>query len=345
VKAISVAALACLAAPSHALIFYSTADPDHNTTAPSAALALNGWNLQGNWRENTGTPIGPHHFITAMHVGGSIGQLFSFRGVDYTTIAVHPDASSDLQIWEVSGTFPEWAQLYDGTTETGMDLVVFGRGSVRGADVTVNGVLKGWQWGARDMRLRWGRNKVSSIIADPNHSASDLLVAQFNTNGTADEAHIAYGDSAGGVFILENSVWRLAGINYEVDGPYNTSGSGAGFNAAIFDEGGLYKGGEGNWTFIPDRLTTQAGSFYATRIKTRLTWIQSVLAAPTTPILVESASVAGPYTAIAGATVDTTAKTITFTPSSGTHFYKIENLAATITSSTLSGTSLVLHYQ
>jgi hypothetical protein len=344
-KAISLLLLGCAVTTSLAIILYGTADPEVNTTAPSAALAANGWNLQGFWGANTGTPIGPHHFITAAHVGGSIGQVFSFRGVNYTTVSATPDPSSDFQIWEIAGTFPEWAQLYDGNTETGLDMVVFGRGSIRGAEVRVNGALKGWQWGAYDARLRWGQNKVSSIINDPSHSGSELLVAQFNSNATANEAHLGYGDSGGGVFILENSTWRLAGINFSVDGAYNTVPTGGGFNAAIFDQGGLYKQSQTTWVLTPDLPTNQAGAFYATRIQTRLSWIQSVLASSLTPALVEAPTLTGPFSAVSGATFDANSKTIQLTPAAGTHFYRIENLQATITSSALSNGTLTLKYQ
>ena len=332
-------------APTHAIILYGTADPEANTTTPSATLAANGWNLQGFWSAVTGTPIGPHHFITAAHVGGAVGDVFAFRGVNYTAVAAFPDASSDFQLWEIAGTFPEWAQLYDGTAETGRDLVVFGRGSIRGTEVRVNGALKGWQWGAYDARLRWGQNKVSSIITDPDHSGAELLVAQFNSNATANEAHLAYGDSGGGLFILENATWRLAGINLSVDGRYNTVSTGNGFDAAIFDQGGLYIETQTGWVLTPDLPTNQAGNFYATRIKTRLTWIQSVLAGPLTPVLVEASSVNGPYSIVAGGTIDTTNKTIQVAASSGMRFYKIENLQTTITSSELSNGTLTLKYQ
>jgi len=35
-------------------------------------------------------------------------------------------------------------------------------------------------------------------------------------------------------------LWKLAGINYAVQGPYNRNEFGDGFNAAIFDLRGLY---------------------------------------------------------------------------------------------------------
>jgi hypothetical protein len=333
--------------PTHALIFYSTADSEYNTTAPTTEPNM-GWELQGQWGANLGTPIGPHHFITANHVGGAVGDKFYFGGVAYTTLSTTVDSVSDLRIWEVAGTFPTWAQLYDGNTETGLDLMVYGRGMIRGAEVRVGGKLKGWEWGAYDARMRWGRNRVASISTTPNYPQSDVLVVAFNTNGTADEAHIAYGDSSGGVFIKQDTTWRLAGINFVVDGPYNTTSSGTGFNAAIFDEGGLYKK-TGTWVFTPDLPTAQPGNFYATRIKSRIAWIQSVLSAPLSPwpmTLVQSTSANGTFSEVSNATWDSTAKTFQIPLPSGPTFFQIQGSASvTITGSSVENGMLVLSYQ
>src|SRR5687768_4489854 len=90
-------------APStRAVIFFTTADPAHNTTAPTGALTNSGWQLQGQWGNFLGTPIGPNHFIAATHVGGSIGQIFTLNGVAHTTTARHADPNSDLTIWQVT---------------------------------------------------------------------------------------------------------------------------------------------------------------------------------------------------------------------------------------------------
>src|ERR1043165_85567 len=67
VKVVSIVALVCMAAPTHAIILFGSGDPETNTTAPGTALAVNGWNLQGYWGSFQGTPIGPHHFISATH--------------------------------------------------------------------------------------------------------------------------------------------------------------------------------------------------------------------------------------------------------------------------------------
>jgi hypothetical protein len=337
----------CAVAHSRALIFIGTKSLDDNTTAPTGIFANSGFELQGTWSVFQGTPIGPHHFITAKHVGGLPGQAITLNAVAYTAVAAFPDSVSDLQIWEVNGTFPQFAQLYDGPNETFADLIVLGRGALKGGPVTVDGELKGWIWGEWDHRLRWGHNIVSALQNDNGQPPDDephFIQADFDADATDDEAHLAVGDSGGGVFIQQDGVWRLAGINAGVDGPFNTMPSGAGFNAALFDIGGLYYAiSATQWKFAPDLPLDQPSSFYATRIKSRLSWIQSVLA---TPVLVGASDLAGPYTVEAAATVDATAKTISIPVASGNQFFRLDSTSPlTIVGTQINGSTLVIEYQ
>src|SRR5438445_3426500 len=148
--------------PTSAVILYGTGDPSANTSAPTGAPAGSGWQYQGQFGAFLGTVIGSNYFITAKHIGGSVGQTFTFGGVSYTTTAVFPDSSSDLQIWQVSGTFPSRAQIYSGEagTEPNANLVVFGRGTQRGDAVFVGSDSHpgGWLWGTSDGVERWGTN-------------------------------------------------------------------------------------------------------------------------------------------------------------------------------------------
>ena len=282
-----------------AVIFYGTADPNHNTTSPTGALTNSGWHLQGQWGSFLGTPISPNHFIAATHVGGSIGDVFTLNGVQHTTIARHVDGGSDLTIWEVTPPFRNWAQLYTASNEVRKRIVIFGRGTQRGIPVQVGGpltpVTRGWLWGHYDTVKRWGENTIEDVLdTDGNpHSVlisgavatGPLLRATFDANGGANEAALSVGDSSGAVFIQDSSGWTLAGINYAVDGPYNTSPTGAGFFAAIFDEGGLYKGGENKWALTPDLPSNQAGAFYMTRVSARVPWIRTIIGDPGVPPL------------------------------------------------------------
>src|SRR5688572_8831505 len=282
---------------SWAVIFHGTDDPLYNTSAPAGTLANSGWQLQGRWHGFLGTPIGPNHFITATHVGGTVGDKFTLNGVEYLTTARHADASSDLTIWQVSTRFSDWAQLYSRNDEVGKNFVVFGRGTKRGTAVQVasglTAVTKGWLWGDNDGLTRWGENTVEDVVdADGNPQSvlisgqvaiGPLLRATFDANAGANEAMLSGGDSSGAAFIEDAGTWKLAGINYAVDGPYNTSPTGSGFAACIFDEGGLYKGREGSWILTPDLPTKQCAACYMTPISARLEWLRRVIGDPGTP--------------------------------------------------------------
>ncbi len=256
-----------------AVIFYSTADPTYNTTAPTGPLA--GWQWVGNWGGYQGTPIGANYFITARHVGGTIGNPFILNGVTYTTNAFFDDTVTDLRICRINGTFPSWAPLYRGSGEVGSSLVVFGQGLSRGSAVTVGSNLAGWQWGAGGGTLRWGQNTVNSVV-DGGSYWGQLLYATFNAGAGANECHLADGDSGGPVFIYDGLEWALAGIAAAVDGPFNTTDNGDGFEAALFDARGLYMGGAGNWQLITGPGPVPSG-VYATQISVRASWIDSIV--------------------------------------------------------------------
>jgi len=262
--------------PARAVILYGTGDATANISAPTGGLANSGWQFEGQFGGFLGTVIGANYFITAKHIGGAVGQTFVFNNVNYTTTAVFPDPSSDLQIWQVAGTFPIHAPLYSAAagSEANLSLVVFGRGTRRGDPVFVgdDAHLGGWMWGASDGIQRWGTNVVGSIVDDPSYG--DLLRAPFDNNAGPNEAHLSVGDSGGAVFVFNSTMnrWELAGINLAVDGPFSFSSDGANaFNAAMFDTTGLYAG-LGEWVTAPN-----PSGFYATEIAAHRRFIESVV--------------------------------------------------------------------
>jgi hypothetical protein len=259
--------------PVRAVILYDTGDPTANTSAPTGALADSGWQYEGQFSAFLGTIIASNYFVTAKHIGGSVGDTFTFNGVNYTTTARFPDPSSDLQIWRVAASFPTHAPLFSGPagSEVNLGLVVFGRGTQRGNPVLVGTDfhLGGWLWGTPDAVQRWGANTVGSIFTDAGYGK--LLRVPFNAIAGANEAHLSSGDSGGAVFILNTSTnnWELAGINLAVDGPFSTSSNGMNsFNAAMFDTTGLFEGG----SHAPNPST-----FYSTEIAAHKGFIESVV--------------------------------------------------------------------
>lgn len=268
-------ALLCLAGTEgKAVILYSTGTTTANTTAPGGLFADSGWQFQGEWLNNfTGTPISPNCFITAVHVGGNIGSIFTFQGQDYTTDDWADIPGTDLRIWRVTGTFSTYAPLYTKTDELGKTLTMFGRGTQRSSAITrpSNGQQIGWGWGGSDGVLRWGTNSVATVD-------SLYLTGNFSSAGTTFEATLSNGDSGGGIFIKDtDGVWKLAGINFAVDGPFKFStGDTNSFNGAIYDATGLFAQDD-QGAFVP---VSGASSFYASRISVNAAAIQEITGVP-----------------------------------------------------------------
>jgi hypothetical protein len=265
----------CFAPAARGVIFYSTGDPSYNTSAPTGSLAGCGWQWVGIWGGYEGTPIGPHHFLTARHVGGNAGDPFVFGGTTYTTTAIFDDTSTDLRICEVGGTFPMWAPIYRFEGEVGQGLVVIGEGDGWGGPVYNDGILKGWMWGSGAGTMRWGQDTFYSVVDGGSYWGS-LLYALFQAGEGPNEADLANGDSTSPVFINDGSGWKLAGIAAAVDGPFNTTDTGTGVFAALFDASGLYCQENGSWVLAPGPGPVPTG-FYATRVSVRAAWIDSIV--------------------------------------------------------------------
>jgi hypothetical protein len=289
-------------AAGHAVILYATADRN-GAPAPGSVGEIP-WNLQGQWGPFLGTPIAPNYFITAVHVGGDPGSQFGFRGSNYTidssfgTDGGAAIPNSDLRIWKVNETFPAFAPLYgtsSAASEAGKHMVVVGRGTQRGAEVVVDTVLKGWEWGAADFEQSWGENTIEGIV-NGTADQGDFVAFDFNA-GVANEGTLSGFDSGGGVFIQQGTEWQVAGINYGVEGPFSFTGAAddAGFNAALFDMRGLFERGGNDWVLVSGTNPAPAAA-YSSRISSRVNAIYSLI--PSFPINQQTYFVEG------GATVD-----------------------------------------
>ncbi|HEX8281090.1 MAG TPA: hypothetical protein VF551_06915, partial [Chthoniobacterales bacterium] len=263
-------------ASAHGVILYRTGDPEENTTAPAGDLANSGWQYEGAWGGFLGTPIAPFFFVSAQHIGHQ-GD-FVWNGVTYHVIAKYDDLQSDLSVLQVAEPFPFFARVYSRLDEVGKRIAEFGRGTQRGAPLAINGTPKGWAWGPGDGRMRWGENIVSGIYSFG--PSNQLLIADFDQNGLANECHLSVGDSGGAAFINDGGTWKLAGINYAVDGPFYTDAAGGGkFDAALFDATGFYYQDASNpphFSVVPAPGPAPTG-FYASRISSKLGWIYSVI--------------------------------------------------------------------
>jgi hypothetical protein len=276
------------AATSQAVILVDTDNALANTTAPTGQYADSGWAYQGEYGSFLGTMIAPQYFITAQHIGVSASPTFTstaeFNGAVDVTYTIDSSANggqgfwniagTDLRIFKINETFSSYATLYTGGAEAGLEMVVFGRGGPRGAEVELSGDVKGWYHTGSDGVARWGANTVDGIVG------GDLLRADFDNVLGQNESTLSVGDSGGGVFVNDGGVWKLAGINYGVDGFFdinNITGDGLEFAAALYDRDGFYQGDDGNgWALAPD----SAGGMYASRISTNAAVIQNIIGVP-----------------------------------------------------------------
>jgi len=276
------------------IVLYDTDNALTNTTAPTGSLAGSGWDFQGEYGSYLGTMIGPQHFITAQHFGTQGGTFVStaeFNGVADATYTIDAAANggqgywniagTDLRVFKVVETFSSYATLYSGSGEVGLDLVVFGRGGPRGAEVMLGPEAKGWLHTGADGVARWGENTVSATLMS---GGGPLLAATFSAVAVQNEATLSVGDSGGGVFVNDGGLWKLAGINYGVDGLFdtnNTTGDGMEFSAALFDKGGFYEGSDGTgWNLVPDLAGDVPSRMYSSRISSSLTEIQGIVGVP-----------------------------------------------------------------
>lgn len=264
-------------ASAQAIILFRTGDPSENTTAPTGpGYADSGWQYEGLWGVVLGTPIAPHYFISAAHVQNAGNGFFIFQNVTYHVIDERYDPQSDLVIWKVEQTFPTFAPLYSRTDEVGLRTILFGRGTQRGSAIMLGNELKGWYWGDYDFQMRWGENIISAVV--PLAPEDDLLAANFDENGLPNECHLSTFDSGGAAFIEDGTVWKLAGINYAVDGPYALDAQGDGAaNASFFDATGFYFY-NGNYFQPVPNPAPQPSALYPTRISTKLPWICATVA-------------------------------------------------------------------
>lgn len=251
--------------------------PGRNVNAPDGRLINSGWQWQGNFRNFAATPVSKKFFVTAGHIGGRAGNKMRLNGRAFTTLRYWDDPNSDLRLYEVDKVFSSWAPMYMGTKEVGKHALIYGRGTPRGADVLVNGQVRGWEWGIADGALSWGLNVIDAV--EPGlQGEGDLLQFDFDSAASGAIEHegtISYGDSAGGVFFWNRDLkrWELAGLGYSVDGPFARTPGGTTFQAAMFDMGGLYYGD----SLVPDSTIDAPQRFYATRLSSNMNWILAAM--------------------------------------------------------------------
>ena len=94
------------------------------------------------------------------------------------------------------------------------------------------------------------------------------------------------------MFILDGGVWKLAGINYAVDGDwdYNDVVDSNEFLAALYDARGMYVGNDvDGWTLVEDEGAPEPSGFYSTRISSYADEIGAITGVPEPAALILAA--------------------------------------------------------
>lgn len=189
------------------------------TSRPTDPVGGLSWDMQVRFGNTSGTMVGPHTFLTAIHSskGGIIGQAVTYydsAGQEYTTtIKTWVDEPSgeygaDLRIWVVNGTFPTWAGINTQNSEGYYDCWVMGCGRWKKADaVYKNGQQKGWLsgWFPGTGPLSWSKTR-------PLGAGGGVVNFDFWDRGNG-AAMAVEGDSGGGVLFQDfDGVIKILGV-------------------------------------------------------------------------------------------------------------------------------------
>ena len=233
----------------HASAIITFGGTGNNYTTPPDGVG----NYEGLFGAYLGTPISSNFMLSAAHIVGAPTQGFAFNNGTSTTTNYNMQlvvTLDDLAVWEIApgggNSFSEYAPLYTGNSEQGLSVVDVGRGYSRGSAVT-----GGWNWGSQSGSVSWGTNTIASIDPDTEINASlllgnsgafggDFLQYDFDNNPSdPNECILASGDSGGGLFVSNNGVYQLAGINTAVSSVWNSGGGNYLLNS-LYDEFGYY---------------------------------------------------------------------------------------------------------
>ncbi|MCD4823274.1 MAG: S1 family peptidase [Phycisphaerae bacterium] len=211
-KAVLFAALICLVliSPAWGIV---TDDISTSETAPSGDWNVN-WDNVYNYKSSSAVAIDSHWILTAAHVAddGGTGDL-TIGEVTYYQQEIVYHATADLALVRYDKAFSGYYDLYTGAFPTQPSqklsavMIGFGyAGEDHGTYYTATGGTEGTK--------RWGTNKIDgTTTAEYSGWSTEGIQLMFNSGDTPYEAGVATYDSGGGSFVLDDGVWKLAGIN------------------------------------------------------------------------------------------------------------------------------------
>lgn len=193
-----------------------------NTSAPTDAAP---WNNVVGVNGASAVYLGGAWVLTASHVGyGSFVVGGSTFIPDGTTLRLtNSDGSgTDLLLFHLTSAPPlPSIPLVSSTPAALSQIDLIGFGHIAGSAQTNFGLYSGFYWSSGATRS-WGNNKVNlggTSVINAGYGNLTAFNCDFTSSGTpgpgsqtSDEAQASVGDSGGGVFQKNGSVWQLAGI-------------------------------------------------------------------------------------------------------------------------------------
>lgn len=218
-RVLCLTALCALPFDAHAVV---DANSSANTNAPADGAP---WDNVGRIGSASGVYIGGAWVLTASHVGvGPIALVGGTYFPDGTALRLtNSDGTpTDLILFRLS-TMPPLASvpLVSSTPAAFSAVDMIGFGLIAGSTQTNLGIYSGFYWSSGQFKS-WGNNKINiGGLTNINIGYGNLTAFSMDftspgtlgpTGQTSDEGQVAPGDSGGGLFVKNGSVWQLAGI-------------------------------------------------------------------------------------------------------------------------------------
>lgn len=198
------------------------ANSSSNTSAPPDGAP---WDNVGLVNGASGVYIGGGWVLTASHVGAGNTVLgttsFAWDGTSLR-LTNSDGSATDLTLFHLAAAPPlPSISLASATPAAFSQIDLIGFGHIAGSMQTNFGVYSGFYWSAGGAKS-WGNNKVNLGGTTTINAGFGNLTAfncDFTSPGTlgpssqtSDESQVSVGDSGGGVFQKNGSIWQLAGI-------------------------------------------------------------------------------------------------------------------------------------
>ncbi len=222
--AAALALAACAALPARAILI----DSGNGTGNTSAPADDPGWSHVGLRGGLNAVYLGYGWVVTAAHVApGPVAfgnTSYPHVPASYAVMNHSGTIQADLAVYRLD-PYPYGLpalQIPTSPAPVGTDVVMIGIGRPRGPATQWMG-SGGWQW-LVGVAKRWGTNEIGAVIdTGPPVNTTDLvigslttrsLVADFTQNAPGDEGIVTIGDSGGGFFVRDGSVWKLGGVSF-----------------------------------------------------------------------------------------------------------------------------------